>query len=72
MSLVSRVRHFLAIPFKLLVAILLYQPLVLALPQGGQVTHGSATIQQVGDTKLNINQSTDRAVINWNSFSIAP
>ncbi|WP_157776189.1 two-partner secretion domain-containing protein [Gloeomargarita lithophora] len=27
-------------------------------------------IQQESATKLNINQSTDRAVINWNSFSI--
>ncbi|MEN9215462.1 MAG: filamentous hemagglutinin N-terminal domain-containing protein, partial [Gloeomargarita sp. DG_1_6_bins_138] len=72
MSLILQVRHLLALPVKVLLAFALYQPLVLALPQGGQVTHGSATIQQVGETKLNINQSSDRAVINWNSFSIAP
>ncbi|WP_157776188.1 two-partner secretion domain-containing protein [Gloeomargarita lithophora] len=34
------------------------------------VTQGQATIQQESATKLNINQSTDRAVINWNGFSI--
>ncbi|WP_256995309.1 two-partner secretion domain-containing protein [Gloeomargarita lithophora] len=42
----------------------------MALPQGGVVTQGQAVIQQESATKLNINQSTDRAVINWNGFSI--
>ncbi len=69
---VGQIRHLLLLPLKVLLAVVVYQPLVLALPQGGQVTQGAATIQQVNDTKLNINQSTDRAVINWNSFSIAP
>ncbi|MEN9216737.1 MAG: filamentous hemagglutinin N-terminal domain-containing protein, partial [Gloeomargarita sp. HHBFW_bins_162] len=72
MSSLHRISYFLVLPLKALLTVILYQPFVLALPQGGQVTHGAATIQQVGDTKLNINQSTDRAVINWNSFSIAP
>ena len=38
-------------------------------PQGGQVSQGSATItQQPGYT--HIQQSSDRAVINWQSFNI--
>ncbi len=60
------------LPSQVLLAVLMVQLPGFALPQGGQVTQGAATIQQVNDTKLNINQSTDRAVINWNSFSIAP
>ena len=44
MRLLLQVRHLLVLPVKLLLAVVLYQPLVLALPQGGQVTHGAATI----------------------------
>jgi len=39
------------------------------LPTGGQVAAGQATINQSGNT-MNINQSTQRAVINWNSFNV--
>lgn len=41
-----------------------------ASPSGGTVTSGSANISQVG-TVTNINQSTQKASINWQSFSIA-
>jgi len=40
-------------------------------PAGGTVTNGSASIVTSGNT-LDINQSTQRAVINWQSFNIAP
>ncbi|MBU3641713.1 S-layer family protein [Polynucleobacter sp. Fuers-14] len=40
-----------------------------ALPTGGQVVAGSATIATAGNT-MNINQSSQRAVINWNSFDV--
>lgn len=40
-----------------------------AAPQGGQVTAGSATIQQSGATTT-INQSSAKAAINWQSFSV--
>ncbi|MEO8557544.1 MAG: right-handed parallel beta-helix repeat-containing protein [Rhodospirillales bacterium] len=40
------------------------------LPSGGQVVAGSATINQANPNTLNINQSTNRAVINWNSFDV--
>ncbi|MBT8604201.1 filamentous hemagglutinin N-terminal domain-containing protein [Polynucleobacter paneuropaeus] len=44
-------------------------PAANALPTGGKVVAGSATIAQSGNT-MNINQSTQRAVINWNSFNV--
>ncbi|MBV9017015.1 MAG: filamentous hemagglutinin N-terminal domain-containing protein, partial [Alphaproteobacteria bacterium] len=40
-------------------------------PLGGQVTAGSATIGNSSPAQLDIQQSTDRAVIDWQSFNIA-
>ena len=40
------------------------------LPTGGSVTTGTATIVQPNATTLNINQSTNQAIINWNTFSV--
>src|SRR5690348_13447949 len=45
--------------------------LVLALPTDGKVVAGQATIQHTTPTSLGIHQSTDKAILNWNSFSIA-
>ena len=39
------------------------------LPTGGQVTAGTASINTAGDT-LTVNQSSQRAAINWQSFSV--
>lgn len=44
-------------------------PMAIAAPQGGKVVGGSAHIHQSGATTT-INQSSNRAVINWNSFDI--
>lgn len=41
-----------------------------SLPTGGNVVAGSATISQPSPTRLDVNQHSDRAVINWDSFSI--
>ena len=41
-----------------------------AAPSGGTVTSGIANISQSGNV-TNINQSTQKASINWNNFSIA-
>ncbi|HZO01900.1 MAG TPA: filamentous hemagglutinin N-terminal domain-containing protein, partial [Burkholderiales bacterium] len=40
-----------------------------ALPTGGQVAAGSATIGQSG-TRMDVNQATQKAIINWSSFNI--
>jgi len=47
----------------------LAQPAATALPAGGTVTAGSAVIQQSG-TRMDINQATQRAVIDWKSFDV--
>ena len=39
------------------------------LPTGGNVTSGSANINSSGAT-LNVNQSTQQATINWNTFNV--
>ncbi|WP_418186373.1 MBG domain-containing protein [Aliarcobacter lanthieri] len=38
-------------------------------PSGGTVVNGTATINQAGNT-TNINQSTNKSIINWQSFNI--
>ena len=42
-----------------------------ALPDGGQVSAGAATIQRAGSA-MTVSQSSDRASINWQSFGIGP
>ena len=41
-----------------------------ALPSGGQVSSGQATISALSNSQLNISQGTSQAIINWNSFGI--
>ena len=43
--------------------------LLLALPQGKHVTHGKADVTCT-DSRMTVNQSTDKAIIDWSSFSI--
>ena len=43
----------------------------LALPADGKVVAGQATIHHTTPTSLGIQQATDKAILNWNSFSIA-
>ena len=50
--------------------IILFPRLVLALPAGGQVVGGSASISQANGQTLNVNQSSNKAIINWKGFSI--
>ena len=42
-----------------------------ALPSEGHVVAGQATIQKGSPTTLSIAQASDKAILNWNSFSIA-
>src|SRR5262249_7090913 len=44
--------------------------LALANPQGGEVVQGSATITTPTPTKTQIDQTTDKAIINWQSFNV--
>ena len=44
-------------------------PAPTALPTGGQVVSGQSTISQHGNT-LNINQTTQQSIINWQSFNV--
>ena len=41
-----------------------------ALPQGGTVAAGAATIGAAQGNALTVTQSSDRAVVNWNSFNV--
>jgi filamentous hemagglutinin family protein len=43
---------------------------VMAGPQDGAVVRGAASIETPAANVVNVNQTTDRAVINWRSFSI--
>ncbi|CAN5950176.1 unnamed protein product [Sphagnum jensenii] len=54
-----------------LIALLLAPALCLANPEGGVVSAGEASIQESGQS-LTINQVSDKAVIDWRSFDIAP
>ncbi|WP_080885985.1 hypothetical protein [Nitrospira japonica] len=49
---------------------LLLPSLAAALPSDGKVVGGHATIQHTNPNTLDIHQSTDKAIINWQSFSI--
>jgi filamentous hemagglutinin family protein len=39
-------------------------------PEGGTVVGGAATIQGQGGPKVIVNQSSNSAIINWNTFNI--
>ncbi|NDB96365.1 MAG: filamentous hemagglutinin N-terminal domain-containing protein, partial [Verrucomicrobia bacterium] len=54
-----------------LVRIALVPSALYANPAGEQVVGGAATFNRPDAATLIVNQNTDRAVINWNSFSIA-
>lgn len=40
-------------------------------PLGSQVVGGSANVQGQGTPRVTVTQSTDRAIINWNTFNIS-
>src|SRR5258708_35416872 len=39
-------------------------------PQGGSVVGGSATIQGQGTANVTVNQFSQNAIVNWNTFNI--
>src|SRR5262249_15367025 len=54
------------------VSVLVAASSAFANPKGRQVSAGAAAITQTSSSRLDIVQSTDRAAIDWQSFSIAP
>ena len=52
--------------------LLVFSGSALANPQGGTVSAGAAAIQGQGSPVVQVDQHTDRAVIDWASFNIAP
>ncbi|MDQ1331744.1 MAG: hemagg act protein, partial [Thermodesulfobacteriota bacterium] len=44
---------------------------IFALPKGGNVVAGSAGITQPDQLNMQVNQASDKAIINWQQFSIA-
>ena len=58
-------------PSRLLMALLAGVGMqAMALPQGGQVAAGNVTIAAPSGGSLNITQTTDKGVINWQSFNV--
>src|SRR5437016_374178 len=41
-------------------------------PLGGQVVGGNANIQGQGTSNVVVNQQTDKAIINWQTFNLGP
>ena len=58
-------------PVSLAVCLLVAAPATLALPQGAVPTVGQASVRQVSAAELQIVQTTQRAGLDWTSFSIA-
>lgn len=56
--------------FTIFVHAALADPAASALPTGGQVTAGSASISTPSAGAMRIDQATDRTIINWQIFSI--
>lgn len=47
-------------------------PIVLANPTGPNVVAGDATVSGLGTSRVTIQQASQRAIINWQQFNIAP
>ena len=56
--------------FGLAICLCFYPVPARSLPAGGTVTAGDATIAQPNPTTLNINQTSNKAIINWKGFNI--
>ncbi|WP_171295052.1 filamentous hemagglutinin N-terminal domain-containing protein, partial [Acinetobacter sp. WCHA29] len=54
----------------LLAASLIVPNFAFALPQGGNVVAGQADIKNVNSTYMTIDQKSNRAVVNWDSFNV--
>ncbi len=50
----------------------LFAPFSFANPTGPAVVGGNATVSGLGTSRVTINQASQRAILNWQSFNIAP
>ncbi len=62
--MISKIKSFIAV-----FIILIFNSQLYAAPVGGNVVHGNANITQNGSNTI-INQSSNSAIINWDSFNI--
>ena len=62
--MISNIKQYIVI-----LLILLFNTSVYAAPSGGNVVHGNADIHQNGSNTI-INQGSNSAIINWESFDI--
>ena len=65
-----KVKNNIILAFVLIFLALVCPRKIFALPEGGVVTAGSAVIHDANGADLEISQSTNRAIINWNQFHI--
>ena len=63
------IKRYLVLTFSIVLAVLAIS--AGGNPQGGQVTAGSATISSPNSATVQINQSSQKAVIDWTSYNIA-
>ena len=68
-NLFAAINKFTPTPLTL-IALILMSPIALALPPVGDVVTGSATISNPNPSTLQINQLSDRVIINYPQFSI--
>ncbi|HEX4553200.1 MAG TPA: filamentous hemagglutinin N-terminal domain-containing protein, partial [Xanthobacteraceae bacterium] len=54
------------------VALLIAPPSAFANPLGANVVGGQATVQGQGSALVTVTQSSQNAIINWNTFNLAP
>src|SRR5262245_37778322 len=59
------------LPVAASLALALQPPLAFALPEGGVVAAGEASIARSADAVL-VSQSSDRVILDWGGFDIAP
>ncbi|HSI83140.1 MAG TPA: choice-of-anchor Q domain-containing protein, partial [Candidatus Methylacidiphilales bacterium] len=69
-SIRYRLTHALIVWCTIWLALPFHLPIALGNPAGGNVQSGSVTINTAPGGNVTVNQRTERAVINWNSFSI--
>ncbi|MCX8505926.1 MAG: filamentous hemagglutinin N-terminal domain-containing protein [Alphaproteobacteria bacterium] len=67
----NRIRLFATTAMTAATLTLLPMPAAKAMPTGGVVVGGSATISPIANNTTTINQTTPRAAIDWTSFSVA-